>query len=206
MRKFLTVLACLGVFITTALAEGELKTEVKPKVFHNTNIYKTNLHKPSGLTSEEINHILEGTSLKGYGKIFREMEDRYNANAVFAISIASIEGGIESERIDGKNNYFGLMFRGKKIYYKDIADNIMAFGELMNNSTFINKEFMAFSKSYCPLHDAKWRDLVFVKFSSFMNKLKNFDKEEEYETVDLIDPVRYNDLIISLKLESSELA
>ena len=42
MRKFLTVLACLGVFITTTLAEGELKTEVKPKVFHNTNIYKTN--------------------------------------------------------------------------------------------------------------------------------------------------------------------
>lgn len=118
MRKFLTVLACVSMLITTAFAEGELKTQVKPKVFHNTNIYKTNLHKPSGLTSEEIDHILADTSLKGYGKIFREMEDRYNANAVFAISIASIEGGIDSGRVDGKNNYFGLMFRGKKYFIK----------------------------------------------------------------------------------------
>lgn len=205
MRKFLTVLACVGMLISTALAEGELKTEVKPKVFHNTNIYKTNIHRPSGLTSEEIDHILSETSLKGYGKIFREMEDKYNANAVFAISIASIEGGIESGRVDNKNNYFGLMFRGGKIFYKNIADNIMAFGELMNNSTFIDKQFIAFSKSYCPLHDAKWRDLVFVKFSGFMKKLENYTKEE-YETVDLLESTQYNDLMISLKLESSELS
>lgn len=83
----------------------------------------------------------------------------------------------------------------------------MAFGEIMNNSTFIDKQFMAFSKSYCPLHDAKWRDLVFVKFSSFMKKLESYTKvEEEVETVDLIEPAEYNDLMISLKLESSELS
>ena len=75
----------------------------------------------------------------------------------------------------------------------------------MNNSTFIDKQFMAFSKSYCPLHDAKWRDLVFVKFSGFMKKLENYTKEE-YETVDLLEPTQYNDLMISLKLESSELS
>lgn len=209
MRKFLTVLACVGMFFTTVFAEGELKTEVEPQVFHNTNIYKSNIHQKSDLTTKELDYILENTSLEGYGYAFKKMEEKYNANALFAISIASIEGGIQSKRVDNKNNYFGFMAGGVKIRYNTIEDNIMAFGQMMNKPYYVNKDFVRFSKTYCPPNHKIWRDAVYSKYYHYTTKLNEYIKNnpvsEEPTTVEII-PLDYSEIMINLKLESSELA
>lgn len=209
MRKFLTVLACVGMLISTALAEGELKTEVEPQVFHNTNIYKSNIHQKSNLTTKELDFILENTSLEGYGYAFKKMEEVYNKNAIFAISIASIEGGIQSKRVDYKNNYFGFMAGGVKITYNSIEDNIMAFGQMMNKPYYLNKDFVSFSKTYCPPNHKIWRDAVYSKFYYYTTKLNEFlgtnDALEKTEALEIIS-LDYSEIMINLKLESSELA
>lgn len=209
MRKFLTVLACVGMFLTNALAEGELKTEVEPQVFHNTNIYKSNIHQKSDLTTKELDYILQNTSLEGYGYAFKKMEETYDANAIFAISIASIEGGIQSKRVDNKNNYFGFMAGGVKITYNSIEDNIMSFGQMMNKPYYLNKDFESFSKTYCPPNHKIWRDAVYSKFYYYTTKLNEFLKnatvDEKSKTVDIIS-LDYSEIMINLKLESSELA
>lgn len=195
MRKIFTTLCCMALLYSSIHANRVNRDEIalSPTV-HKTNIYEADIHSPSGLTIDELNHILQGTSLKNLGSSFYEMERKYSANAIFAISVACLESGIERGVRDPKNNYFGFTYGGEKIRYNSINDSIMAFGKLMQKPVFKGKNFDKFSRIYCPPKHEFWRGVVSQKYKKFA-ELANDNKVQDI-----------SEYVMTLKFESSWLS
>lgn len=80
------------------------------------DFYEFDLRTPSGLTSYDIDSILESTQLKGLGKAFVQAELKYGVNALALVSIAAHESAWGSSRLAvERNNIFGY-----KAYDHDI--------------------------------------------------------------------------------------
>lgn len=177
----LTLLKCTFV---NANNEGHL-------VFLDDNIYNIDVSKPLGLDSYFLDELLKGTSLEGYGNAFYMMEKQTGTNAVFAIAVSMLESGIESKKIDPKNNYFGLSYGGSKMRFDSIDENILAFGKLIQKPVYKNVSFETFSKIYCPPKHAFWRSVVSDKYRKLILKAKE------------IIPPDYRSIINAMKMESS---
>lgn len=117
------------------------KEETRPPVNITMNIFeKTNF------TPEELNKILS-KGLSGYGKAFYDMEQKYNVNAIFAISVAELESGNgTSSAFRNKNNAFGI---GPGRYFNSVNDGIEYFGQLMNKSLYYGKSIDSVGSIYC---------------------------------------------------------
>lgn len=129
------------------------------------------IFEKSGYSVEEFNKMLANTKLEKKGQYFKNVEDKYNINGVFAISVASYESAFESRKINSSNNLFGMMRKGRLIKYADVSENIMAFGNLMNKKTYKNKNISSIAKIYCPTNSKKWVSNINSKYNKFINKL-----------------------------------
>lgn len=112
----------------------------------------------SNLTEEEIEYILQGTYLEGTGWAFKKIEDTYNVNVVFALSVA------ETETTFGKfgvaqsyNNAFGLTsINGGYLYFDSIEDSILYFGEYIPRVMW-NNHGVYYIGDIAPLYcDEEW--------------------------------------------------
>ena len=132
------------------------KEEAKPPVNITMNIFeKTNL------SSDELNKVLS-KGLSGYGKAFYNMEQKYNINAIFAISVAELESGSgTSYSFKKRNNAFGI---GPGKTFNSVESGIEYFGTLMNKSLYYGKSVDSVGKIYCVGGD--WAN----KVKSLMNK------------------------------------
>lgn len=130
-----------------------------------------NIFEKSGYSIEQFNQMLVGTNLENCGAAFHAMENKHNINGVYAISVAALESGFESRKINSSNNLFGMMSKGKLIKYSDIDSNVNSFGKLMNKSIYKGKSISKIAKTYCPPNSTKWVNVVTSKYQHFVDKI-----------------------------------
>ena len=125
--------------------------EAQPKAIFTYEVFTK-----SNLTTAQISTILSGTKIQAYSQDFYDMEQEYNVNALFCLSVACLESGGGAKNAN-KNNFFG--FRGKSgwMSFNTPRDGIFYFGKLINNSLYYGKSIENIGIIYC---DSAWAPYV----------------------------------------------
>ena len=101
----------------------------------------------SNLSIAQLNNILSNTAIEGYGEAFYNLEQNYNINAIFAISIAVIESGAgTSYNARKRNNLFGI---GPHKVFGSKQECINYLGALLNKKLYKGKSIDTIGKIYC---------------------------------------------------------
>lgn len=132
----------------------------------NIDIYNMNPHSKSNLTVDEINVMLIGTGLELQGRAFKDMEDKYNVNALFAIAVAMHESA-NGYKTANSYNYFGFRGNNGWMSFSSEYDCIQYFGKLINKYYLNRTTIQSIQNKYCP-NSSSWTQLVI----SHMNQLK----------------------------------
>lgn len=115
----------------------------------------------SNLTEEEIEYILDGTYLEGTAWAFKEIEDTYGVNAIFALSVAETETTFGRYGVaQSHNNAFGLTSTsGGFMYFDNLADSVLYFGAYIPRVHWKNGRYYIgdIAPAYC---DYEWGDKV----------------------------------------------
>ena len=95
MNKITKVLA--GILIITAITASKVQASV-----YNPN----DLTTPSQATTQELYDMLYGTSYQTWSMAqkFKEVEEKYNVNAVFMIALTRVESGHGRNKLSDINN------------------------------------------------------------------------------------------------------
>ena len=119
-------------------------------------IFTYNVFTKSNLSVEQLNMILSGTGLAGYGQAFYDMEQIYGVNSLFAIAVGSHESA-NFYKTANRHNYFG--FRGTQgwISFNSPQDCINYFGQLMNSRLYYGKSIEQIAVIYC---NSSWSKYV----------------------------------------------
>lgn len=126
-----------------------------------------NVFEKSNLSVEQLNRILSNTGMAGQGHLFKEMENEYNINSLFCISVGCLESGnFTSSAFRNKNNPFGI---GPGKYFNSPKEAINYFGRLMNKSTYYGKSIDKIGSIYCV--GGNWANKVKALMKSNWNKI-----------------------------------
>ena len=125
-----------------------------------------NPHSKSNLTVEEMNLMLSGTGLELQGQAFKDMENRYNVNALFAMAVAMHESA-NGYKTANTYNYFGFRGNNGWMSFSSKYDCIQYFGKLINSHYSNRTTIYAIQSKYCP-NSSSWTHLVITH----MNQLK----------------------------------
>ena len=105
-----------------------------------------NIFEKTNLSAEQLNRILS-KGLSGYGEAFYNMEQKYNINSIFAISVAELESGNgTSYSFRVRNNAFGI---GPGKTFSSVEAGIEYFGQLMNKPLYYGKSISSVGNIYC---------------------------------------------------------
>lgn len=171
-------------FITTSF-KSNLKSDTDVYVppvpeYYSGGVLCTEITKPSGLSIDEINKLIEGTVYKDCGEAILRCEKKYNVNAFFLLAITNQEAGAHGKANKslniGKRNIFGLKTRGGSTYrtFETYDDCIEFFCKNMRNNYFNEGRttVSSVSKKYCvpPEH---WEECV---SSMMMSKYNSVEK------------------------------
>jgi hypothetical protein len=148
----------------------------------------TNITEKSNLTSNEIDSLLNyiltekypkaSSKLLNSGNLLRKMEDKYNVNALYALSVASFETNWGTQGVARQNNLFAFINNSGSgyIHFNSVEDSIMSFGSSARNSYF-NKgvtSVKAISKIYCPPNHLEWTRQVNWLVSFYADNANKF--------------------------------
>lgn len=122
-------------------------------------IFTYNPYIKSNLSIEQYNIILKGTGLEGCGESYYNMEQTYNINGLFALSVACQESGF-GRYLSNKNNFYGMRNSKGWMSFESPDANIQYFGELMNKSLYYGKDIYGIAATYCPGTDEHWASCV----------------------------------------------
>lgn len=126
----------------------------------------------SNATVDELNLLLQDSNLSGYGQFFKDIEDTYNVNAIFAISVAMNETTLGKYGVSQSyNNLFGLTnTSGSFIYFNDYDECIDYFGSYIKRVHHNNNRYYIgdIGPVYC---DYEWVDKVEDIFETFYSEL-----------------------------------
>ena len=118
----------------------------------NPAVFTYNVFQKSNLSVTQLNKILVGTGLEGFGQAFYDMEQIYGVNSLFCIAVGSHESANFYKKVN-TNNFFG--FKGNKSWmsFNTPEDCIMYFGQLMNEKIYYGKSIELIAINYC---DSSW--------------------------------------------------
>ena len=135
------------------------KTVEEPAVVVNL----TDITKPSNLTADQLNSIIDEqlstigesyTKFSGMGESLVKMEQETGVNALFCLSVGSLESGHgTSYAAESKNNLFGLIGNsGNLMSFDSVDDCVMYWGELIRDNYMDNGRTTVSSiqSKYCP--------------------------------------------------------
>lgn len=152
----------------TANQEQEAAQAALDSLHCDSHAYSYELFKPTNLSVEAFDHLLEGSALAGHGKEFRELEELYGVNGLFAMAVAKVESGLGRSKLAvNKNNYYGMLGNS----FATPREGILAFGRLMNKKAYYGKSLDAIAKTYCPPTAAAWSDAVTDLMSTYWVRL-----------------------------------
>lgn len=92
----------------------------------------------SGASAKEINAILKDTGLEGLGNVVIEVENKYNINALFIVSVMRLESANGDSRLaKNKNNLFGIAAYDESPYssafhYSSKEECVRDFGRIIH--------------------------------------------------------------------------
>lgn len=123
----------------------------------------TDITKPSNLTADQLNSIIDEqlstigesyTKFSGMGESLAKMEQETGVNALFCLSVGSLESGHgTSYAAENKNNLFGLIGNsGNLMSFDSVDDCVMYWGELIRDNYMDNGRTTVSSiqSKYCP--------------------------------------------------------
>lgn len=145
------------------------------------DITKINLKTPSGLSSDDIEKILEGTKLSGLGEAFAKAEEKYHVNAYYLMAHAAWESSWGTSKLaKNKNNLFGFGAYDSSAYSSAIkfetkADCIYTVAEFISEH-YLDKEgdhyngpnLIGMNKKYAS--DEKWANGIASVIKSLINR------------------------------------
>ena len=122
-------------------------------------------------TIEEYELILKGSRLEGYGYCFKQIEDQYGVNGLFAVSVATLESGLGKSSLGKSNNNFYGIRGGSSSWAKfdSVESGILYFGKLMNKSHYYGKTITRIAPIYC---NADWANKVSSIMTRYINKIE----------------------------------
>lgn len=127
-----------------------------------------NVTELSNLTEEQFSILVQGTWWEGNEWILMEIEAQYHLNAMFAMSVSTLESGCGTTwRARVKQNYYGAEV---PTYFEGLYDSSMYFGDFVNR-LYIDEGLIsvwAIGPKYCP-PNRNWENYMY----DYMNKLKN---------------------------------
>lgn len=145
--------------------DNSTEPETEPEI--TLSINTTDINNASNLSAEQIDQMINSTlsakgkstsTLYGLGSALEKMEKDYNVNALFALSVASLEGSWgNSSSARNKNNPFGIYRKGGVKYFNSTDEAVDYFGRLIRNS-YLNKGLTTVSSingKYCPTN-SRW--------------------------------------------------
>ena len=140
-------------------ATNKKTVEEEPAVAVNL----TDITKPSNLTADQLNSIIDEqlstigesyTKFSGMGESLVKMEQETGVNALFCLSVGSLESGHgTSYAAESKNNLFGLIGNsGNLMSFDSVDDCVMYWGELIRDNYMDNGRTTVSSiqSKYCP--------------------------------------------------------
>lgn len=136
--------------------------EARPKAVFTYNVFTK-----SNLTVAQISKILTGTKIQAYAQDFYDMEQEYNVNALFCLSVACLESGGGAKNAN-RNNFFGFRGNSGWMAFNTPRDGIFYFGKLMNKSLYYGKSIEQIGVIYC---DGSWAPYVKRLMQERWNKL-----------------------------------
>ncbi len=123
----------------------------------------TDITQKSNLTADQFNQLISNTmdkygktnsGLLNTGEYLEYIEDTYNINGLFALSVSSLESGWGLKHPN--NNLFG--FNSGAMYFDDDGESINYFGKLIRER-YIDlglTSIGSISSKYCPPNSDKW--------------------------------------------------
>lgn len=128
----------------------------------------------SKLTDAQLNIMLEDTTFNGQGYLFKRIEDKYNVNAVFCISVMEFESDY-GKCIAQIANYYGLKdIKGDWMRFNSSEACVDFFGALMDKQ-YRGMDIYHIGKRYCE-NGVFWANNVIKLMDENYNKLKEIYK------------------------------
>lgn len=122
----------------------------------------------TNLSAAAFNQLLEGTAMAGHGQDFYDMEQEWNVNGLFALSVARTESGLGASNLArNKNNYFGML----GCSFSSPRSGILYFGQLMNQPRYQGKSIECIAQTYCPPTWRQWASQNRSFMESFWNRI-----------------------------------
>ena len=100
--------------------------------------YNLSVKGKSGLTKEDLDYILAGSPMKNCAKEVLQVEEKYNVNAFFTISVAQAETqrGLTGTG-KSKNNAFGITSKsGGYRTFNNLGESVIEFGGMIERVYF----------------------------------------------------------------------
>ena len=135
----------------------------------NTNTNNMNPHSKSNYTVEELNKMLAGTGLESQGRAFKDMEDTYNVNALFAMGVAMHESANGYKKAN-THNYFGFRGNSGWMSFSSVYECIQYFGKLINKHYSDKTSIQAIQTRYCP-DGSPWTQRVIAHMNQLKEKI-----------------------------------
>ena len=128
----------------------------------------------SNLTLKQVESLLEGSPMSGHGQAILDIEEKYNVNAFFTISVAQNETQRGKTGTGAsKKNPFGITQRGNGYRtFSSYSEAIYSFGDIMNR-LYIPKgrtTIETVNEIYCP-GNSGWGRNVRTIMNSYYKKL-----------------------------------
>lgn len=126
-------------------------------VFNSNNISDV-----SNASEEQLEYVLKDTRLEGYGWLYKQLEEEYQINALFAISNSFVEAGRDPSFVNGyirRNNIYGLLNHSFDSY-----EECIRYYFYMIDKYYIKqrnfKSISEVSNVYCPHTPDAWTDTI----------------------------------------------
>ena len=133
----------------------------------------TDVSKVSGLKESDFKLLTEGTWWEGNEAALVELESEYGVNAMFAMSVSTLESGFgESVRAQSQNNYYGLEVSRS---WESLYDNTQYWGSLISKY-YVGEgrsSVDSISTKYCPPNSDFWAEYNRGEMVDLYNQLIN---------------------------------
>lgn len=124
----------------------------------------------SNCSVKDFNKILAKTPLKGMGKVYYNLEQKYGVNGIYAIAVSGVESSYGANQCN-TNNIHGFR-KGSSgwMAFNSKTDCVYYFARLMNKPLYHNKPLRDIARIYCAQSNAWYRNVTKI-MSSLWHRL-----------------------------------
>ena len=137
----------------------------------------SDVSRVSGLDESDYHLLTKGTWWEGNEKALIDLEKKYKVNAMFAMSVSTLESYFgKSNRAKSRNNYYGLELSTE---WSGLYSNTQTWGRIVRDYYVEEgrRSVYSISTKYCPPNSEYWAefnaDNMRKLYNSLINKLED---------------------------------